>query len=397
MEFNKENTTLKTIPNDVDKEQKGINVPNLRFPSFKSKWEKNYFKDELDLLKNNTLSRAELNYKSGKIKNIHYGDILVKFENYICSNSKQIPYINEENIPKNYKSMLLKSGDLIIADTAEDYTVGKSVEIINNDENMVISGLHTIPCRPKQSQFALKYLGYYTNSPSFHNQLLPLIQGIKVSSISKSQIKETYISYPVVKEQEKIVKFLELTSSRINTQSKIIEDLETQMKAIRCYLLSNINTFSSLSDLCSISTGKLDANCMNENGEYPFFTCGKETLKIDDYAFDCEAILISGNGDIGHTKYYVGKFNAYQRTYVLHSFKGNAKYIKSAIDYVLPRKVLEETQSSAMPYIKMGTLSDLKIPFPSLTLQNRIVDVLEVFQHKLKIEAQILEKLSQEI
>ena len=148
--------------------------------------------------------------------------------------------------------------------------------------------------------------------------------------------------------------------------------------------------------MCKITTGKLDANQMVENGQYPFFTCGRETLQIDKYAFDCEAILIAGNGDIGHTKYYKGKFNAYQRTYILYNFNTNAKYIKYAIDLYLPKKVKEETQSSAMPYIKLGTLADLELPLTDTELQNKIVTILTIFERKLETEIDLLTKLKEQ-
>ena len=236
METNNQKNDQNIIPNDADKQQKGVNVPNLRFPNFNSVWQKNKFGNLLTLLKNNTLSRAELNYENGKIKNIHYGDVLIKFNDFVLSDSKIIPYINDDSIPHNYADLLLKTGDLIIADTAEDYTVGKATELIFNDQSLIISGLHTIPCRPINNIFGSKYLGYYINSPSFHNQLLPLIQGIKVSSISKSQIVDTFISYPKINEQCKITEFLTLIDQRIDTQSKIIEDLESFKKGIWNYI-----------------------------------------------------------------------------------------------------------------------------------------------------------------
>ena len=204
----------------------------MRFPYFTSLWQKNKFGDLLILLKNSTLSRSELNYNNGKIKNIHYGDILIKFNDCILSDSKIIPYINNGSIPNNYSKLLLNNGDIIIADTAEDNIVGKAVEIIFNDKSLIISGLHTIPCRPIKNTFASKYLGYYLNSPSFHNQLLPLIQGIKVSSISKSQIVDTQIAYPNIKEQQKIANFLSLIDQRIETQSKIIKKTKSLKKII---------------------------------------------------------------------------------------------------------------------------------------------------------------------
>ena len=123
---------------------------------------------------------------------------------------------------------------------------------------------------------------------------------------------------------------------------------------------------------CSIKTGKLDANKACHNGKYKFFTCAREDSYIDSYSFEGKAILIAGNGDVGHTKLYEGKFDAYQRTYVLQDFKEDERYLKSVIDINLPKKINAELQGGAMPYIKMDTLTDLNILSPSYAEQTKI-------------------------
>lgn len=158
-------------------------------------------------MQNNTLSRADLSYDSGVAMNVHYGDILVKFGEVLDIKSERLPMIVDETVLDKYKSSFLKNGDIIIADTAEDETVGKCTEIAGLSDEYVISGLHTIPYRPLQ-KFAFGYLGYYMNSTSYHNQLLPLMQGIKVTSISKVSLQNTVIIYPKSKvEQAAIGKY----------------------------------------------------------------------------------------------------------------------------------------------------------------------------------------------
>ena len=155
-------------------------------------------------MKNNTLSRAELSSKSGNAGNVHYGDILIKYGEVLDLHTESLPYIQSEEITDKLKSSFLRDGDIIIADTAEDETVGKCTEIANLRGFDVLAGLHTIPLRPKQ-KYAVGYLGYYMNSNSFHDKLLPLMQGTKVTSISKSALQKISISYPVnYSEQEKI-------------------------------------------------------------------------------------------------------------------------------------------------------------------------------------------------
>lgn len=136
--------------------------------------------------------------------NIHYGDILVKYGEVLDLSCDEPTYLKDESLLAKMSSSLLRNGDIIMADAAEDETVGKCSEIKGLRGNRTVSGLHTIPLRPKK-EYAQGFLGYYMNSSSYHDQLLPLMQGTKVSSISKSAIAETMIFEPVSKlEQEKI-------------------------------------------------------------------------------------------------------------------------------------------------------------------------------------------------
>ncbi len=169
--------------------------PSIRFKGFTDAWEQRKLGEVLISLKNNTLSRADLSSEEGIAKNIHYGDILVKFGEVIDVKTESLPMIADEAVIAKYKSSFLQNGDVIVADTAEDETVGKCTEIAGLSDEIVISGLHTIPYRPLQ-KYAPGYLGYYMNSASFHNQLLPLMQGIKVTSISKTALQNTDILYP---------------------------------------------------------------------------------------------------------------------------------------------------------------------------------------------------------
>lgn len=228
-----------TITNAQELRQEKCNVPTLRFKEYVNPWDQKVFNETFDILTNNTLSRAELNYENGEYKNIHYGDVLIKFPAHIDTSSPDVPYINDENASKKFDSALLHNGDIVFADTAEDYTVGKATEIEITAECKVVSGLHTIPCRPKM-RFSPRYLGYFVNSPKYHNQLIPYIQGVKVSSISKTLIKNTTISYPSLEEQTKIASFLSCLDEKIAVQNKIISKYETLIKGIRHRIFGSI-------------------------------------------------------------------------------------------------------------------------------------------------------------
>ena len=167
-------------------------------------WEQHKFAAVFDGLQNNTFSRAELNYESGTVKNVHYGDVLIKFGDYIDASETELPYISDDAKADKFKNSFLQDGDIIIADTAEDEAVGKCTEIQGSEGLKLLSGLHTIACRPKE-KYGPMFLGYYINSPAYHNQLKPLMQGIKVTSISKSALQDTDMIMPQdIEEQEKI-------------------------------------------------------------------------------------------------------------------------------------------------------------------------------------------------
>lgn len=132
-----------------------------------------------------------------------------------------------------------------------------------------------------------------------------------------------------------------------------------------------------LGDYVNIKTGKLNANVSNENGKYPFFTCGKEILSIDSYSFDEECVLLAGNGDFS-TKYYNGKFDAYQRTYIITPKDNyvNCKYIY----YVVTSKIDELKslgQGSVIKYLKLNQIKNIEFNLPSIEEQERIVQILD--------------------
>ena len=164
-------------------------------------WEVKIFSQVFDIFPNNTYPRDYMNNHCGIVKNIHYGDVLIKYPTLLNVNNCKIPYLDTTIKTKSYK--LVQSGDVIIADTAEDDTVGKCVEVVNVDNEKILAGLHTFFCSPKLP-FASGWLGFYINSFNYHNQLIPYITGIKVSSISKSSIQETKLIIPPLAEQKAI-------------------------------------------------------------------------------------------------------------------------------------------------------------------------------------------------
>lgn len=192
-------------------------------------WEGKNFSDVFENLNNSTFSRDCLNYEAGNVKYIHYGDILIKFGFVIDVQSSNVPYVNKDLDCEKYAS--LSDGDIVIADTAEDDTAGKAVEIMNTHCRKTISGLHTIACHPRE-KFASKYLGYFMNADIYHNQLRPYMQGIKVTSVSKTNISLTKISVPCLAEQQKIADCLSSLDDVIEKQKATLAAWEELKKGL---------------------------------------------------------------------------------------------------------------------------------------------------------------------
>ena len=211
---------------------KKSDAPAIRFKGFSDAWEQRKFGEVFDCtVPNNTLSRAELSYDEGTVLNVHYGDVLIKYGSVLDVQKDDIPRI-PHRCREDFNGALLQDGDIIIADTAEDETTGKACEISNLQGSVIVSGLHTMVCRPR-NRMALGYLGYYLNSNAYHHQLLPLMQGIKVLSLSRSNIQKTSVSYPTaVKEQQHIAYYFSQLDNLITLHQRKFEKLTNVKKSM---------------------------------------------------------------------------------------------------------------------------------------------------------------------
>ncbi|MDB6599932.1 restriction endonuclease subunit S [Bifidobacterium longum] len=209
----------------------GESVPEIRFAGFTDPWEQRKFGDCFEFLKSNTLSRAGLNGENGTARNVHYGDILIKFGDCLDGERSDLPFITDDTVLPKYAGSILREGDVIFADTAEDETAGKCVELRKLPKEPTISGLHTIPARPR-FPFGTGYLGHYLNSDAYHRQLLPLMQGIKVISVSKAALQDTQVRFPGLSEQSAIGAALNEIDSLITLHQRKLELLQDIKKSL---------------------------------------------------------------------------------------------------------------------------------------------------------------------
>ena len=212
------------------------NVPNLRFPEFCGEWETIKVSELLDFYSTNSLSWEQLDYSNGKIKNLHYGLIHKGVPTMVDVACDSLPYIKEESMLKSFT--LFKEGDVAFADASEDTNdVAKAIEVVNCDNQQIVSGLHTIHGRDNSNRTVIGYKGYAFASDSFHKQIRRIAQGTKVFSISVRNFDEAYIGIPSKEEQTQIAKLLITIDKRIATQNKIIEKYESLIKGLNNILL----------------------------------------------------------------------------------------------------------------------------------------------------------------
>ena len=215
----------------------GKTVPEWRFPEFRGKgdWNNESFKRIYSFKGTNSLSREMLNYQKGSIKNIHYGDIHTKFSTLFDIKKEVVPFINPDIILGNIKAdAYCTECDIIFADASEDMEdVGKSIEIINLNNEKLLSGLHTLLARPEKGKFILGFGGYIFKSNIIRRQIQKESQGAKVLGISAGRLAKIKVCFPENKqEQQKIVDCLSFLDNLIAAQAQKIELLKAHKKGL---------------------------------------------------------------------------------------------------------------------------------------------------------------------
>lgn len=358
-----------------------------------TKWVTKKFNDFFDMLPTNTLSRDKLNDQFGVYQNIHYGDVLIKYPFCLDCNSNEIPYINDG---ENFNKTEVKDGDVVFADTAEDDTVGKCVEVVNVGERKVVAGLHTYLCRPK-IKMASGYLGYFMNSSAFHNQLLRYIAGSKVSSVSKASIINTYISFPEsLAEQRRIAAILGSADKVIAISEALIEKYKHIKQGMLTDLLQPKEGWKKvkLGECLTIGNGQ-DYKHLNK-GDIPVYGTGGIMTYVDDYLYEGDTVCIGRKGTINKPIFYSGKIWTVDTLFYTHSFENVLPifiyYTFCSIDW------LKYNEATGVPSLSKETIYGIEIPVPfkegqpDLSEQRRIASILSSIDAKILAEEKVVEK-----
>ncbi|MCK3942931.1 restriction endonuclease subunit S [Streptococcus suis] len=372
------------------------NIPAYRFQGYTDAWELRPLGEI-----GNTYTGL-----SGKTKDdFGHGD--GRFVTYmnVFSNPISLPEMVEA-VEIDESQNTVRYGDVLFTTSSETpEEVGMSSVWLENTENTYLNSF-CFGFRPVKKVNPY-YLAYLLRSSGMRRKISFLAQGISRYNISKTKMMELEISIPNENEQEAIGTFFSTLDQHITLHQRKLDKLKEQKKtylkllfpakgqtqpALRFQGFEDDWEEVKLGELCDIRTGKLDANAMVENGEYDFYTSGIKKYRIDVAEFEGPAITIAGNGaTVGYMHLADGKFNAYQRTYVLTNFKVDRRYIFSEIAKKLPIKIQQEARTGNIPYIVLSMLTELSISLPSLPEQKAIGTFFSTLDQEI---AQVEDKLA---
>jgi type I restriction enzyme S subunit len=406
-------------------------VPELRFKGFDEEWEKKHFGDLYSFYTTNSFSRDKLNYENGDVFNIHYGDIHTKFNSHFYLRNEYVPFINsDEDISKIKEESYCKEGDIIIADASEDYAdIGKSIELINLNNQKIIAGLHTFLARPITEQTQIGFVSYLLKSWNVRKQIMTIAQGTKVLSLSTGRVKQLKINFPSLPEQQKIASFLSSVDEKIQQLTRKKELLEQYKKGVMQQLFSGKLRFKDgtstelsagngvdypeweekrLGEVVKIYDGTHQTPNYVESGvsfysvEHITANQFTKTKYISEEVFEKENkrvklergdILMTRIGDIGTSRLidWDVKASFYVSLALLKQNKKiNSSYLNQYISSVNFQKELwANTIHVAFPKkINLGEIGKCKIHLPILLEQQKIANFLSGIDEKIESTTQ---------
>lgn len=347
-------------------------------------WKKKLLSDVIFEMKDGgTPSKSNKKYFDGKIPWVNIKDIVPEI--YKTKNT-----ISEEGLKKS-SAKLWPEESVILSFGATIGEVGIAKTKLTTKQG--IAGI--IP----NKNIINKFLYYYLILQK--KKLNQLATGSTIKEVRPNIIqKHLNILLPPINEQQKIAEILSTVDQEIEKTNEIIQKTEQLKKILVLRLIShNSAKTDKFKNLCEFKTGKLNSNMAKQTGKYPFFTCSQETFKINQYSFDQKAILLAGNNAAGKysVKFYNGKFDAYQRTYVI-SIKDESRlnyiYLKEVIENML-EKLRKSSFGSTTKFLTLSLLENIDIKLPHIKKQKQISEILLSIDEKIDIYKKIKNNLTQ--
>ena len=304
---------------------------------------------------------------------------------------ENVPYCKIESV--DLPKYRLASGDIVFARTGA--TTGKS--FLLDDPPDAVFASYLIRLRLLDKKILPGFVSFFFQTAGYWKSVEDGSSGSAQGGFNATKLGALSIPVPPLPEQQRIVGILDEAFALIATAKANAEkNLQNARAIFESFLHSDHAEKALLGDLVSIKTGKLDANAAVKGGQYPFFTCSRDVFAIDNYAFDCEAILLAGNNAVGdfNVKHYNGKFNAYQRTYVITVNEKKRVLYRFLYFQMLKslKKFKAQSVGAGTKFLKMGMIQGLEIALPSLAEQKRIVSTMDSVREETERLASIYER-----
>jgi type I restriction enzyme S subunit len=383
-------------------------TPKLRFPEFRDAagWEEKRLGNEGELLSSLT-GKAGADFDAGEARFVTYMNV---FANTFVD-PRALRFVD---VKEGENQNAVTSGDVFFTISSETPDeAGMSSVLLEDLESCYLNSFCALFRFFEGKRPDPVFTGYLLRQPLVRRYFTKKAQGSTRFNLSKDAFRNLPLFVPTPLEQQKIAECLSSVDELIAAQARKLDALKTHKKGLMQQLFpregetqprlrfpefQNAEEWEEklLGDVVkSFKTGKLDANAMVGNGQYRFYTCAKNYYQIDNYAFEGEALLVAGNGaHLGYIHHYIGKFNAYQRTYVLQKFEANVVFLRCLLERYLPSRILLEKKDGNTPYIVLSTLTEMPLLVPQDTdEQQRIADCLTSLDDLISAQTQKLDAL----
>jgi len=386
--------------------EKQMNIPQLRFPEFKDKWNEEKMGEIYSFKVTNSFSRDNLNYEEGNVKNIHYGDIHTKFQTLFDITKETVPFINSEiSIDRISADNYCKEGDLILADASEDLNdVGKSIEIFNLKNEKLLAGLHTILARPNLEKLDIGFGGYLFKSNKVRTKIQKEAQGSKVLSISATRLTNISLDFPSKDEQKKIVECFSSIDEKIQALKKKHSLLEQYKKGIMQKIFSQELRFKDekgeefpeweekqVKDLFKVTRGdvlamSLVSNEIENDHIYPVYSSQTKNRGLagyyNEYLFEDAITWTTDGAGAGDVNFREGKFYCTNVCGVLLSDEGYANLFIAELLNSVSRKYVSYVGN---PKLMNNVMAEISIIIPvSVEEQQKISNFLKSLNVRIK-------------
>lgn len=355
----------------------------MRFPSYSSEWHSYTLGEILTFYSTNSFSREKLNYDTGSVKNIHYGDIHTKFPSIVSiDNNKDIPFINDDlDLSKFSEDQYLREGDLIIADASEDYEdIGKAIEVKDINNEKVLAGLHTILARDENDMAVNGFKAYLFSTNNLKTKIKIIANGISVLGISKNNLSKLNVEIPSKKEQQNIVSFI----SDIDKKIELLEKKHQLYLDFKNYLMQQIFAQKlrfnfddewkqyKLKDVLTVKSSSISINQLEENtGDYPLYGASGFLKNIDFCEMDVNYISIVKDGSgVGNLSFHEKNSSIVNTSqYLLPKKNFNINFLYYLLQTI---NLMKYVNGSSIPHIYFKDYCIEKINIPSLDEQEKI-------------------------